>query len=486
MSMKLKLSIIILLLAIVFSACQNGGGANIENPAANDSKDETEIVTEYYLDILPADDFGGYTFTVVGYHTSDRVSFPEESETGEPLNDSLYRRNKMLEERFNINIVNIPFPDREPTTQAVRKSVMAQDNAYDLIVHSLGYGLNYLSMEGSLYNLNKIDYLQLDKDWWCKFLYEDLNVKGNIFYSSGSMMPFFFGTPVVLYFNKKLADDYDFGDLYKLVFDYEWTADKFAELIKDKNKDIDGDGVMNKNNDFFGLASDLMAASALPAAFGQKMVARDKDTYFKLNFENEMFINAVNKTRDLINDPASTYNGAVKYVQYDENAVFFEDRLIFTIATSACSYTSYRTMESNFGILPLPMLTAAQKQYYSYGTPYGPVGAGVPSYCENPARTGMITEAMAFLSYEMVRPVMYDTILHQKGARDEQSQRILDIVFSAESFDLNQLHDFGGSCTLLNAYAFDKKGDLVSGYTAIKDKAEKEIGTLITAYLELN
>jgi len=480
--MKPKILITILIITILFTAC----GSNVETPSKTDTNN-TETTTSVidYMETLPVKNYDGYTFTVIGYHIPDRVVFPADEETGEPLNDSLYRRNTMLEERYNINIVNVPFPDRGTTTTAVRKSVMAQDNAYDLIVHALGDGLNYLAMEGSLYDMCNIDYLQLDQNWWCKSMFEYLSVNGKLFYSSGPIAPFFYNAPNVFVYNKKLTEDHNMGDMNKLVLNNEWTIDKMLELVKDKNRDLNGDGIMHKDHDFFGMAVHS-APQVFIAAFGQKMTVLDKDLYFKLNFENEAVITLIDKIKEFTNDPNSTYNGAVNYVQYEEIPSFMENRMLFFIAPMGNVTNNFRSMEADYGILPVPKLNSAQANFHSYATPFGPVGAGVPVYCDNPERTGLITETMAYLSYEMVKPTMYDNILRMKIARDEESQQMLDLVYSEIIFDLNEMHNFGGSLTLLRDYAFSGKGDFVSGYAAIKDKAEAEIQALIDAYMKVS
>ncbi|MCL2519195.1 MAG: extracellular solute-binding protein, partial [Oscillospiraceae bacterium] len=463
-------------------------GSSVENPSDSDANTtETTTAEIDYMETLPVINYEGYTFKVIGYHIPDRVTFPADEENGEPLNDALFRRNRFVEERYNINFVNVPFPDRPSVVAAVRKSIQAQDNAYDIILTSLGDGLNLLAPEGNLYDLNSIGYLQLDSAWWCKYVYEDFQVNDKIFYSTGPIVPFFYFTPCTVMYNKKLASDLNIGDLNKLVFNNEWTADKFLSIIKDQNRDLDGDGVMTKENDFFGLASDPAAATAFIAGFGQKMTVRDKDTFFKLNYESQSMVNAIEKAKEIILEPASTFNGALTgFRQYDEWTPFLENRILFMIGSTAVPSLTLRNMESDFGVLPFPKWNAAQENYYSDGIPFGPTGAGVPSYCDNPERTGLIMETMAYVSYELVRPAMYDNILYQKSTRDAESQQMLDLIFSGLSFDLNVMHNFGGSYTLIRTIVNEGKGDFVSGYAAIKDKAEAEIQVLIDAYMQVS
>ena len=52
----------------------------------------------------------------------------------------------------------------------------------------------------------------------------------------------------------------------------------------------------------------------------------------------------------------------------------------------------------------------------------------MPIDIENVDFAGMISEALCQASYEMVRPVYYETVLKTKLVRDEDSQNMIDIL----------------------------------------------------------
>ena len=476
----------------VLTACKSGGETAPENNPASDDIDisvgseGSESATEYYLDTLPEENFGGYTFKIIAQHYDARPNFPSEEETGEPMNDALLRRNRLAESRLNITIQNIAFEDRGKVRDSVNKSVKSQDGAYDLIITSMAEGINTLAPGGMLYNLNSLGYLQLEQLWWCKTMYENMQVDGKIFYTTGALSPFFYWTPVVMAYNKNKAAELDIGNINQLVLNNEWTADKLVETVKNTNRDLDGDGVMTKD-DFYGLAHDNgVSGQALFAAFGQKMTVKDDESYFKLNFENEQALSIIERCAGLLSDPAYTYNGNMKnFEMYSELPLFKEGRALFLCTTMNNIIERYRDMEDEYGIVPLPKLDSSQAEYISLGNPWGPNGIAVPAYCDNPERTGLIMEVLAYVSYEMVRPAMYDVIIQQKVARDEESQKMLDLVYSNFYFDLNVIHDFGGSSILMRECACGVKENFVSAYEKIKPKAEADINKLIDAYLSI-
>ena len=484
------LGLVMVLLPILF-ACDSDVTVTSDTPRENGADvSDTELIPEEeipnYLDILPVNDYDGYTFKIIAQHFDARPNFPEEEETGEPMNDALYKRNRTLESRFNITIQNIALADRGQVRENVRRSVNAQDYAYDMLITSMADGINTLAPSGMLYNLNALDYIQLEETWWSKTMYDNMQVDGKIFYTTGPLSPFFYYTPVVFVYNKQKAVDFDIGDMNQLVLNNEWTADKLVELTKDKNMDLDGDGVMTVN-DFYGLSHDNgVSGQALFTAFGQKMTVKDDVNYFKLNFENEKSIDIINKCAEILGNPLLTYNGNMRnFEMYSELPLFIDGKSLFLITTMNNIIERFRAMEVDYGIIPLPKLDASQSEYFSLGNPWGPNGIAVPAYCNDSERTGLIMETMAYMSLEMVKPAMYDIIIQQKVARDEASQQMLDIIYNNFYFDLNVIHDFGGSSIFMREAACGIKEDFVSGYERIKDRAETALSQLIEAYLEI-
>jgi len=489
----LGLLLIVFIVLTVSAACQSGDGpAPAENSPAQPGGGPAEPAgdavpaIQKYIEGLPAADFGGYNFKIIAQHYEARPNFPGEEETGEPMNDSLLQRNRIIEERFNITIENIAHEDRGQVRSLVQRSVGAQDAAYDMIITSMADGINTLAPGGMLYNLNALGHVRLEEDWWCRSMYENMQVDGRIFYTTGPLSPFFYYTPVVFVYNKNKAADFDIGDMNRLVANNEWTADKLTELKKDMNRDIDGDGVYT-SADFYGLAHDGgVTGQALFTSFGQKMTVRDGGSYFRLTFEDERSLEMIQKCAEILSDPGSTFNGAVKnFEMYSELPLFIDGKSLFLITTMNNVIERFRAMEDDYGIIPLPKLDASQPEYIALGNPWGPNGIAIPAYCDNAERTGLVIETMAAFSYDMVRPAMYDVIIQQKIARDESSQDMLDIIYSNFYFDLNVIHDFGGSSILMREAACGVKSDFVSNYAKIRDRAEDALGKLVNAYLEL-
>jgi len=71
----------------------------------------------------------------------------------------------------------------------------------------------------------------------------------------------------------------------------------------------------------------------------------------------------------------------------------------------------------------------------------------VPLTATDPDFIGTITEAMNAESYKTVVPAYYDTALKVKGARDEESVAMLDLIVNSRVFDFGYVYDGWAGCS---------------------------------------
>ena len=102
----MKRFITLLLLAAMLVSCGSGTSVEKDTTAGTtDSGTADETTAETKTDGLPDVDMDGFVFSVY-HHSADSMHWTNttldvESETGEVLEDSIYRRNRSVEERFN-------------------------------------------------------------------------------------------------------------------------------------------------------------------------------------------------------------------------------------------------------------------------------------------------------------------------------------------------------------------------------------------------
>lgn len=144
-----------------------------------------------------------------------------------------------------------------------------------------------------------------------------------------------------------------------------------------------------------------------------------------------------------------------------------------------------RQMDTDFGILPIPLLDSSQESYYHTINPYVGSVLCVPIDNSDLDRTGYILDALGAESKNELTPAYYEVYLKTKGARDDDSEAIIDLVLGTLKYDLGYMYNWGniGSFTLDTVNA--KSSDLSSKYEKIEKTVEKELAKAVLAYQEL-
>jgi len=411
-----KLTTFFLLTSLLASVCACGG----ETPTVTEDTTTAEETQSNYN----IQDFGGRTFN---YMTSDYYvdeQYVEEA-TGDVYDDAIYNRNVFVESAFNVklNFIIEPFSwaIREEYMGKIRSSIMAGDGAYDIIAqHSVNVG----SMMGDnlFFNLNDVDALNLDADWWSKLIRDELTYKGKIYGMAGDISNQLLKYSEVFYFNKQMLEENQLENPYQLVRDGKWTIDKLLEMIVGVAQDVDGNTKMT-TNDIWGMAvEDQQPYVDLITAFGMTYSYYDGDER-KLNVETEEMLDCFTLIRDMLKK-----NEDVIYKQGDAatKQIFPEGRALF-FPRQLGSTDSFRELEFDYGILPPPKKNEAQEDYYSTSRDTF-VLFSIPTDVPDAEFAGAILEALAVGGSEYIIPVYIDKVCNVKNVRDEDSVEMLELI----------------------------------------------------------
>ena len=157
---------------LLLASCSGEKGISGDTAKNNTDTDapvpmETEETRMYAT--LPADlSFADEDFTFLGvgtgflygyYSTTDLWT---ESETGEALNDAIFKRNLTVQELLDTTIKVVDFDDAQAE---IRRSVTAGETLYDA-VWAPGYTSLGLSASGCYLNFRTLPYIDLQKPWW--------------------------------------------------------------------------------------------------------------------------------------------------------------------------------------------------------------------------------------------------------------------------------------------------------------------------------
>ncbi|MCL2815802.1 MAG: hypothetical protein FWD23_14500, partial [Oscillospiraceae bacterium] len=190
-------------LAPVYS-CGGGsdgdGGNNNNNPADNpggqtdaeigngDSSPDSPAVQEY---VYPEDMNGnGAAFKIAAPTTTwfFYTDIVHDEITGEILDDAIYTRNRLIEDKFNINFKETQI-EIENFNNQVRKVTAAGDAAYDAAFCPMYRGTGIINMisENIFYNLREIPTMNLEEKWWNQMINKEATLgKGDRLFFAAS------------------------------------------------------------------------------------------------------------------------------------------------------------------------------------------------------------------------------------------------------------------------------------------------------------
>ena len=497
----------ILVLALISSVFISCGGKDtpantdktpendIQNAENNQSGGEDSAQAQKRIEPdLPEKDFDGYTFTFFAHridYAGDWVGDGDprelvaemidgkEVETGEPINDAVYKRNLAIKEKYNINIRMLTSPD---DVGYLKKAVKAADKTYDAAVIFNNLVPSVVTND-LLVNIKELPYIDISKPWWDSSV-NSMSIDNKNYLLAGDLFILDNEATNALLFNKDLMGKLGIDLPYNLVKEGKWTFDKMNEIIKGSAADLNGDGLMKPNDDRWGFVVYNDTLHALLVSGGGALAVKDENDIPYMDFASEKNIAVLDKVMNLMYNPEYVYNiSGDTYEIYKK--MFEEDRLLFLWMRMRV-VEFFRGMESNFGIIPLPKYNDAQANYYSVVNPYTGVMLGVPKSADDLERISIILEALSAEGRYTVQPAYYDVVLTRKYARDDESQEMLDIIFNSRVYDIGGVYSFGN--VFLDFISLAKKYDrnIASYYEKKRGAMEKAIDKVLDAFQSMN
>jgi len=459
MKKSLALLLALLMLSSQFAACSEST-ENADTDAsttAPDAADATAATEETVDPNARVDDgledgvtYDGYTFNIF-QHTAVYKDFQAEEITGEPINDADFERMSAVEDKLDVEIEfhDLSAGQRDGQTP-LSMTVQAGTNDFD-IGSMMSYSACNSVVDGLLTNLYSIQNLDLEQKWWDQYCTEECTFVDKVYFMTGDISIGDNRNTFCAYFNKNMAEEYQLPNFYEMVDNGTWTIENFqkqAEAIT-ANLDNDNDGNhVNDIDDIYGIWiwDDVMMGIVNAADI--KCCTINKETGdIELTLMSEKFLDAFNKFAAYAynKDVTCAYQRNGYAADYGQIA-FREGRGLFFLQALG-NATNFREMEDEFGILPLPKYDEQQDRYISSAASWGMPFYVVPRCTYNAeeyARTGYITQLLAYESLYTMTPAYYEQTLQNKVSRDEESARMLDIIFESRSYDFGWYFEIGG------------------------------------------
>lgn len=463
------LALIMLLTAFISCGGESGTAAETTTAAAAQTETaETEPLDaleqrKLVPDELPAKDFNGRKYRVIHNSDSMTASFlADEEASGDVVKDAVYERNSTVEERFNAELIFDNSRSYQDTAGFVATSVLAGEDAFDLVSSHI-VSLSANALKHVLLNWYDLSYVDFEKPWWSRSCKEDLTLYNTALIVVGDMAMSALGYTYCMYFDKGFAEDYKMGDIYETVLDGRWTVDLLNDLTKDIYNDINGNSVKDME-DFCGLGFRVGShTNTFLWAFNNPVVSIGSDGEPSVSISVERITALLEKVNTLCN----VNPGGMPITDYTAAYTFFKNgHCVFSLGEIGNSVSYFRDMDRDYGIIPYPKWDEAQERYRT-SVNGAHEGMAVPLTISDADFVGIITEALCAESYKQVVPAYYDVALKYKGARDETSIELLDLIVDGRYFDFGFIYDnWKGPCFMLEALVKNNSSDFASAYAA--------------------
>jgi len=441
----------LMLFAAGLVACGGEDGGKSQSttgPEANETPGETAPEDKSYkADYLPQADYGGYDFRMMAPASDayDLVTAADvEEETGDTVNDAIYKRNRVIEERYNIKIRQVSVADYQALTNTFKKSTAAASDEFDLGM-MISRDAWSTSLTGAVIPVDRLGYVDISQPWYSRDVNSEMSINGRLYFAYSDECLNMFEQTLCVLFNKQMSQDLALDNMYNLVKENKWTIDKFFELAKTAVLDMDGDGQMTDADRYGILSQSDMFYPCFWVSSGIKTIGKDENDLLVFVGDSAKLYDVLGKVYDNIwggekilfdvfSDKITSYTHSggedqrrVSSRQFEDNRGLFSVRHIGVIPT-------LRAMETDFGILPFPKYDGAQEKYYSRIID-GWLNC-VPVTAQDTDRTSVIMEALAVESKNITIPAYFEVALNTKHARDDESQEMLDIIHANRTVDL--------------------------------------------------
>lgn len=401
-----------------------------------------------------------------------------EEENGDLINDAIVKRNRAVEDELNVNIELIPLTAQDRTSSEVlRTYIMAQEDVVQVSMQMASGMGPLLSTDGLVVNLNDIPTLDLSSSWWNQNANEEFNLYGKQLTAVGDMCLFNLGSPVVVYFSKKLVETNQLENPYQLVYDGKWTFDTMAKMSADTANDINGNTEMDAE-DIFGFGGEGASITYFYYASGMRYCERDSAGELSLTLNTEKTADLVAKVIPFLrNANTNIYSSDSKWADFSNKFVdlmmpkltkgellFFSNQLHVAL--------SMRDAEYDFGVVPMPKWDESQKEYYSFGNGSFSDYIVVPSTNTNLEMTGHFLDAMGHYAQEYITPAFIDYSIMDKAVRDEDSANMINMIYDNQVFDVGYVFNWGSITGDMSNMVKNSQNNWASGWA--EDASETE------------
>ena len=484
--MKRKISFLLALGILLTTAFSCGDTDSSTETTAQSTSADMEETTESVESLLgfPAEDNDGTTFTML-INTTKSFEYVADEITGDVVNDAVYEKQKAVEDYLGISFEFVQedgnWNTRDTFNNLIISDVMAGTGDFDL-VQGITVCTMPISVEGYFLDGKSLPYVQFDKPWWVADMYDRFSVAGKLYGFIGDASLSLYKDMTVIFFNKRIWDEYNAPDPYELVRSGEWTLDKFIEVCSGMERDLNGDGKIEMGTDQLTYLYEIVPSGTFQTSLQLDVVTLDDNGIPQYLGLTEKFVDAFDTMQNFLKQDGIEQASSIDDQSFKSMLAFSEGN-VATMCNFLYSTEYLRDMVDDYGIVPMPKYDESQGKYITQlGTSTAMLF--VPITTKDAELTSKVMEALAYYTSELVVPKYYEVALKDKYARDNDIAEMLDIIRDGASFDFLFLY----GTTLTNApnnyfrfYTTDT-ANVASNFAALENSFLASLESLVEKY----
>ena len=439
------------------------GSTADESNGVSTTTTETEETARLELE---ARDFDGRTFTFLtdswgSYSPLNYVDIQVDESNGDILNDKAYERNSVMAEKYNcsVEIVN-QASDGDGMTH-LSQAVLAGDDTYDIVMIR-GRQLAKAITDDLLCDIASLPHIDTDQPWWDSGFCEAMTLGGKNHVLVGYTSTNYMNAIWTVCFNKRLIDEYQLDDPYKLVSDGKWTFDKAIEMSVDIAGDVNGDTIMDEN-DRWGINHTNDTVIGILNSCGVDIAEVDSDGLGEFTIDTAKSVERIGDIFTKLFNEAYAMDTLCRDTMRatDMDGQFFAQGNVLFLFTATHLIWQLRQMDVDFGMLPYPKYSEAE-DYSSSTAGIFLSMTGVPASNTELDDTGYFLEAYAYEGWRLLKPAFYENVLMGKLARDDESKDTLEYIYGNLRWDVGNLLSIGNFPSTLAGMSADLNTDIAS------------------------
>jgi hypothetical protein len=274
--------------------------------------------------------------------------------------------------------------------------------------------------------------------WWNQDSVRSFTLGSTLFFAAPELLLRDKGATAVMFYNATVANNKGVTNLYEMAEEGTWTFEQFISLCEEVAASMDGDDLMNSGEDLWGAGMSNDAIFYLFGGSGMKFASVDDYGYVEYQFGSEQSILYLQDIFDY-----AVYTDALAHpnvVDLNGVNIFRNDCSLFAFGLVK-DVLGLRSMESDFGVLPIPKMDETQTGYQTFLHDQFTAFGIVSTVKENRLQMmGAYLEAMAEESYKSLVPTYYELALKTKYVSDEESGQMLDMIYRSVYIDAGVLY----------------------------------------------